>query len=134
MNKIIFILTLFLASTTTIFAQSDEEFTYATSDKQGDNYYVYIESTESNYSKVWIKSITTEKSYKNKKGKLVKTGGGKTMTFVKINCSDREYDSIESTTYNKSGSVINYRDYPIYNEKVIPGSVMSGIFRTVCNE
>ena len=128
--NIIFIITFNLLS----FAQSDEEFIYSTSDVQGSKYYIYIENKESGNDKVWIKRLDPEKTIKNKNGKIIKIGGGSTLNFVKINCSDKEYDQIEKIVYSKSGGVISSNDYHSFGNKVIPGSVMSGIFNSVCTD
>lgn len=131
MKKILYLM-LFLTSTIA-FSQSDEDFSYVTSDVKNNDYYVYIEKT--NYSTVdaWIKKVEPIKTIKNKKGKIVKTGGGHTLQFIQMNCSEREFDIKESITYNKNGEVVSSNDYPSYNNKVVPGTVMAGILKAICN-
>lgn len=116
------------------FSQSDEDFSYATSSKDGIDYFVYIEKTEYDGSKsIWVKSTKPIKTIKNKKGKTVKTGGGKTLTFMKIDCSERTFDILETIEYDKSGNVVkSYNDYS-YGNRIVPGSIMTGIHGYVCD-
>lgn len=116
------------------FSQSDDDFNYAASDNKGNDYYVYIEKVNYSTKEIWIKKTDPIKTIKNKKGKYVKTGGGYTLSFLIVNCSDKEYDSKQTIKYNKSGDVVDSNDFPSYSNKVVPGSVMSGIFDFVCTD
>jgi len=116
------------------FSQSDEDFEYAAKDVNGSEYYVYIEKVNYSTKDVWIKVTKPLKTIKNKKGKYVKTGGGYTLTFMTINCDERKFDIMESHTYDKNGNVISNDDFPSYNNKVVPGSVMSGVFSFTCTD
>ena len=130
----LFYLTLFLLMFNFSFSQSDEDFTYSTSDKKGCDYYIYIEKVNYSTTEVWVKRIEPLKTVKNKSGKYVKTGGGYVLQFMIINCSDREYDVRNRISYDRNGNVVESDDYVSYNNKVIPGSVMSGVFDSVCTE
>ena len=129
-----FFFSIFLLMSNYGFSQSDNDFLYARSDTKGGDYYVYIEKAEYGSKEIWIKKTEPLKTVKNKKGKYVKTGGGHTLQFVIIDCSNRKYDVKQRITYDKSGDVVDNNDFPSYDNKVIPGSVMSGIFDFVCSE
>lgn len=131
--KKFFISSIFFLISNLGFSQSDSDFRYATSDTKGGDYYVYVEKTEYGSKEIWIKKIEPEKTIKNKKGKYIKTGGRHTLSFVIINCSNREFDVKQRITYDKTGNVVENNDFPSYGNKIVPGSVMSGIYDFVCN-
>lgn len=125
---------LFLYFANLSFSQTDEDFILAASAKDGSEYYVYIEKVNYDSKDIWVKNPIPVKSVKNKKGKLIKSGGGYTLAFMKVNCSDREYDLIQTIAYDKNGNVKENYENDSYGNKVIPGSIMSGIFEYVCTE
>lgn len=117
------------------FSQSDDDFALAATSKDGTDYYVYVEKTNDDESKaLWIRHTTAVKSFRNKKGKNVTTGGEKTLIFINLNCREREFDMLQRVVYNPNGKLIHHdQDYDMSN-KIIPGSVMSGICEFVCSE
>lgn len=135
MKTKLFITFIFFLITNYSFSQSDEDFQLASVATDGTEYYVYVEKTAYDGTKeIWVRSTKAIKSIKNKKGKIVKTGGEKTLTFMKIDCTEREYDVIEIVIYNRQGNVISQdQDYDS-SKKIVPGSVMSGIYDFVCSD
>lgn len=114
------------------FAQSNDDFTYAATDTSNIDFYFLIEKVTDSYKEVWIKAISPEKTIKNKKGKYIKTGGGHKLSFMNIYCDDRKFDALETVSYDKNGKVTGSNYEPNYDNRVIPGSVMSAIFESIC--
>lgn len=131
MKTKLLLLVFFLLSINKIYSQSDE-FTYVSSDTKGEDYFVLIEKTNENSVELWIKNTVPIKYKMNKKQKKIKTGGGYCLTFVTINCNESSYDLGESISYYENGSVKNKSNFPTFDNKVIPGSIMSSIFNSVC--
>jgi hypothetical protein len=115
------------------FSQLGENFSYATSGTDGTDYFVLIEKVTDSSKEVWVKKINPTKTVKNKKGNYIKTGGGHSMTFIIIDCSEKKYDIKERIAYDRNGKVIRNDDFPVYENRIVPGSVMSGIYNFVCN-
>lgn len=115
------------------FSQSDEAFSYAASGTDGADYFVLIEKVSDSSKEVWVKKSNPTKTVKTKKGKYIKTGGGHSMTFFIINCSEKKYDIKERIVYDRYGKVTSNDDFPVYENRIVPGSVMSGIYNFVCN-
>ena len=134
MKKKLFFTLVFSLFCTLSFSQSDEDFKYATSDVNGSDYYVYIEKVNYSTKEIWLKVVKPTKKVKNKKGKYVETGGGHTLSFMTINCNEKKFDITETHSYDKNGNVIRNNNYPSYDNKVVPGSVMSGVFSFACSD
>ncbi|TRX12510.1 hypothetical protein FNW11_02950 [Flavobacterium gawalongense] len=134
MKKLFLIMFFFM--TTFSFSQSNDNFTYlcTVSDNKESEYYFYIEKVNYNSKEVWIKKIEPEKTVKNKKGKYIKTGGKEILQFMSINCSEYEFDVKQTISYDRNGNVIKNDTSQNYGNKVVPGSVMAGIFEGVCSE
>ena len=79
----------------------------------------------------WVKLTNPLKTVKHKSGKYIKTGGGYTMQFMKLDCSDKTYSASNGVIYNSSGKVVR-ETFDLYNERVIPGSIMEGVYDFVC--
>ncbi len=133
MNKNVLILLAILLFINVSYSQSDEDFNYATTSKDGTEYYVYIEKTTDYSKEIWVKSLIPAKTIKNKKGKYVKVGGGYNLAFIIISCSKKKYDITQTISYDKNGEVTDNNDFISYDERIVPGSVMSGIYNFVCN-
>lgn len=131
MKKIIFTIAIFIISINTIFAQSDE-FTLVGTTNDGEEYYALVQKTNDYSTELWLKKIEPIKTIKNKSGKLIKVGGGYNLTYTTIKCGDFTYDLGESITYYKNGNVKNTIDIDSYDNKVVPGSIMSAVFKYVC--
>ena len=86
-----------------------------------------------NTKNFWVKMTNPIKTIKNKSGKYIKSGGGYTLQFMKLDCSYKTYSATDGVTYNSSGKVVR-ETFDLYNERVIPGSIMEGIYRYVCIE
>ncbi len=135
MRTILHLTTLFLLSSLSLSAQTDEDFELASVSSDGTSYYVYIEKTNFDNSKnTWIKYTSPIKKIKNKKGKIIETGGEKTLMFMKIDCEDHEYDLLNITVYKKNGELKHSDDTYEFGNKIIPGSVISNIYDHVCNK
>lgn len=113
------------------FAQSDE-FTLVGTTNDGEEYYALVQKTNDYSTELWLKKIEPIKTIKNKSGKLIKVGGGYNLTYTTIKCGDFTYDLGESITYYKNGNVKNTIDIDSYDNKVVPGSIMSAVFKYVC--
>ena len=122
---------LFFIFLNTSFAQTDE-FTLVGSTNDGEEYYVLIQKTSDYATEIWVKKMEPIKTIKNKSGKLIKVGGGYNLTYTTIKCGDFTYDLGESITYYKNGNVKNNLDIDTYDIKVVPGSIMSAVFKYVC--
>ncbi|RZJ33826.1 MAG: hypothetical protein EOO51_12365 [Flavobacterium sp.] len=121
-----------LLSAATSYGQTDEDFSLASIGTDGTEYYVFIEKSNYSTKDIWVKYTENVRSIKNKKGKMVKIGGEKTMSFMTINCSEREYDLIQTTVYSRDGTFLKQREIRDYGNKIVPGSVMAGICDYVC--
>lgn len=53
---------------------------------------------------------------------------------MKINCSERKYNLIQTVVYNRLGNVTSEAENFDFDKKIIPGSVMSGIYDFICSE
>lgn len=133
MNKNLLILLAILLFINVSYSQSDEDFNFVTTSKDGTEYYVYIEKNTEYSKEIWVKSLIPTKTIKNKKGKYVKIGGGYNLAFIIMSCSKKKYDINQTVSYNKDGKVTENSDFPSYDKKIVPGSVMSGIYDFVCN-
>lgn len=130
---------IFILSFLPIHSFSQEDFKYATSSKDGTDYYIKIVEKDSEYGllplKVWVKNTNKTKTFKNKKGKLVTTGGGYTLVLMEISCRSKTYIIKQSVTYNNAGNVTESDDnYSPISKEIVPGSVMEGIFDSACSE
>ena len=111
----------------------DDGFQYVTTSKEGSNYSILIEKSKFNTTEIWVKNSVPLKTKKNSKGKLIKIGGGYVMTYMAINCENKEFNVEEKVSYNSKGEVINSDKFGSYGNKIVPGSVMSAIYKFVCN-
>lgn len=115
------------------FSQSDDEFQYVTSSKDGSEIYILFEKDSNGIKEFWIKIMFKEKNSKGKNGKIIKSGGGYMLEYIKMDCSEKEYSSTNAVIYDKNGdSKKRPIYYDSYNEKVIPGTVMSGVYKYFC--
>ena len=132
--KNLFFIFLFLLPVT-IFSQ--DSFEYVTKATDNSKYYVKIVDTNVSGNQVicdiWVKIEKPSKQRKNKYGKIISVGGGKTLNFIKFYINENgsnQYSRITTTEYNSAGNV-TYQDQKeeIFAEKeyVIPGSVMEAI-------
>lgn len=129
--KVLAILVMGLVS---IQGYAQEGFTYAFSVKDGEYYYKIKRDTSFGLSKeVWIMDIEKPKTIKNKKGKYVKTGGGKILHLMDISCSSQTYQIKSSVKYNSKGKVISSDNSPSFSEYIVPGTVMEGLYDEICN-
>lgn len=135
MNKYTFISLYILLFVNVSYSQSYEDFNYVTTSIDGSEFYVYIEKNTGNTKEVWVKNLKPTKTIKNKKGKYVKVGGSYDLIFYTLYCSQKKYDATQIVSYNKYGNVTknSNSDFQSYDNRVIPGSVMSLIFDYVCN-
>jgi hypothetical protein len=53
---------------------------------------------------------------------------------MNIKCGDSTYDLGESITYYENGNVKSNIDMSSYENRVVPGSVMSAIYDFVCSD
>lgn len=132
MKKIIFSFLLLFVSFSS-FSQSDDDFIYVTSSKSGDDFYVYMENSNDETKKFWIKINYPTITVKGKNGKNIKKVGGKAVYYVVMNCTDKTYSTSNMVLYDGYG---NAKKRPAhldtYGDRVIPGSVTNGIYRYVC--
>ncbi|WP_149208049.1 surface-adhesin E family protein [Flavobacterium johnsoniae] len=129
--KKIFFLALFIMICNKSFSQSDE-FQYVTSAKDGTEIYLYFEKGNDDIKEFWLKIINPTKTVKNKKGQLIKTGGDSSVQFYKLDCSEKRYSTSDGVIYDRSGKVIQKIYTDSYDDKIIPGTVMSSVYRYVC--
>lgn len=130
MKKVLLTILFFIISSKS-FSQNDE-FQYVVSAKDGTEVYILFEKDNYGIKEFWAKMVLPVKNVKNKKGKLIKIGGGYTLEFFKMNCSDKTYSTSDGIKYNENGDVIQTNYLESYNEKVIPGTVMSAVCRYIC--
>jgi hypothetical protein len=130
MKKILLTLLFFIVYSKS-FSQNDD-FQYVVSAKDGTEVYVLFEKDNYGIKEFWVKMIPPFKNVKNKKGKLIKTGGGYTLEFFKMNCSDKTYSTSDGIKYNQNGDVVQTNYYETFDEKIIPGTVLSGVYKYIC--
>lgn len=130
MKKILYTILFFILYSKS-FSQNDE-FQYVTSTKDGTEIYLYFEKDNDGIKEFWLKIIHPIKTAKNKKGKLIKTGGESILQFYKLNCSEKRYSTSDGVIYDRNGKVIQNIYTDSYDDKVIPGTVMSAVYRYVC--
>lgn len=133
MRKILILFTIVLSA----YLHSQQNvFQYATTDKKGVDYYYKLEgnSLYGISQKVWIKYTAESKQVKNKKGKLISSGGGKVLTLFDISCQNNTYQILNTIKYNKHGEVIWSNNIPSSIENVVPDSLMEGIYETICSK
>ncbi|AIN75171.1 hypothetical protein O8E88_000461 [Flavobacterium psychrophilum] len=131
MKKILFIFLLFISIKS--FSQSDDEFQYITSSASGTQVYVHFEKDNYGTKEFWLKMTEPVKSTKGKNGRIIKTGGGYTLEYIKMNCSEKEYSSSNGVQYYKNGNSKHRPEYYDSNdEKIIPGSIMTAVYKFIC--
>ena len=133
MKKILFAFLLLIISNKS-FSQSDDEFQYVTKSTDGTEVYIHFEKENYGTKEFWIKWVIPIKSTKNKNGKIIKSGGGHVLEYCKLDCSDKTYSLSDTIKYDRNGKAIGDNYSETYNEKVIPGSVMNGIYRFICEK
>jgi hypothetical protein len=131
MKKILFAFLLLIISNKS-FSQSDDEFQYVGESVNGDEVYIHFEKENYGTKEFWIKWILPVKSTKNKNGKIIKSGGGYVLEYCKIDCSEKTYSISDTIKYDKNGNVIANNYSETYQQKVVPGSMMNGIHRFIC--
>lgn len=109
-------------------------FKYVAKSKDGSIYSVIIEKTTYGNTEIWVKNTIPLKTIKNSKGKLVKSGGGHVLTYMVVNCDDKEFTIEEKVIYNSKGDVVKSDKIGSFNNKIVPGSVMSAIYSNICLE
>ncbi|MCA1919044.1 MAG: hypothetical protein LDL38_06565, partial [Flavobacterium piscis] len=72
------------------------------------------------------------KTIKNKKGQLIKSGGDSSVQFYKLDCSEKRYSTSDGVIYDRNGKVSQKIYIDSYNDKIIPGTVLSAVYRYVC--
>lgn len=133
MKAKIYLTLLLILSFSKIYSQN-EEFTYVTSSKNGEYYSVLIIKINDYSTELWVKKTEPIISKKNKSGKIIKTGGGYSLTFMTIKCGDSTYDLGESIAYDQNENIKSNIDIASYENRVVPGSVMSAIYNFVCSD
>lgn len=119
---------------------SQDGFIYSTSSTDGTHFYYKIKDTTEFFNsissvKLWLKYNNKPKRVKTKKGKYITTGGGEVLELLDISCSSQTY-AVESTVkYNSRGQIIYSDDLPkYYSQNIVPGSVMEGVYKDVCQK
>jgi len=130
MKKILPIILLFIISSKS-FSQNDE-FQYVASAKDGTEVYLYFERDNNGTKEFWLKIINPIKTIKNKKGQLIKSGGDSSVQFYKLDCSEKRYSTSDGVIYDRNGKVSQKIYIDSYNDKIIPGTVLSAVYRYVC--
>lgn len=115
MLKKIFILSLLLSSSIS-FSQNDDEFEYVTSSTSGNLIYVHFEKDNYGTKEFWLKITEPSKSIKSKNGKIIKSGGGYTLEYCKMNCTDKDYSISDLVRYDKNG---NPRKTEYYSDEIM---------------
>lgn len=111
---------------------SQEEFKLiGESKKNGEKCYVKIENRQPNKCSVWLK-IEISKTRKNKKGKPYFTYDGYAMTYMVFYCSEKVYDTEDYLVYDKNGTLMQSGNRQSYHERVVPESMVEGIYNYVC--
>lgn len=113
---------------------SQDGFTYATTAKDGTEFYYKIKDIDNGFStEVWIKSYEKAKKVKNKKGKYITVGGGYTLSLLEIFCYSQTYKIKALVKYNSRGQVVSSDNIgSVISENIVPGSVMESIYNEVC--
>lgn len=129
------LLLLFLFFSSFIYAQENMNWKYLGDTNDGSEIYMKIENNDSYQKHAWIKTKKAFSSKKNKKDKIIKIGGGSTIGYWIVNCSEKTYSITNRISYNSKGTVISESDQ--YNdpsdERVIPDTVGEAIFTNICN-
>jgi hypothetical protein len=132
MNPKILITVAFILAANLIYSQPDADYKYVTTSVDGDEYFVYIEQVANNGSKeFWLKINTP---LKDLKGKKRKDGGQTALFLVRMECSTREYDNLELIIYDKKGKVYSSKKDVSFDNRVVPGSTMNGVYDYVCGK
>ncbi|POS00663.1 hypothetical protein Q361_1332 [Flavobacterium croceum DSM 17960] len=132
MKKLLFTI-LILAISSKTFSQTDDEFQYVTSSKSGNEVYIHFEKDNYGTKEFWLKMTEPIKTTKNKNGKIIKTGGGYSLEYITMDCSEKEYGSSNAVKYDRNGNPTQRPDYyDTHGEKIIPGSVMSAVHKYIC--
>lgn len=118
-----------------ILAFSQEGFEYATTSRDGTEYFIKtVDDSQEDYTKIWMKNYNKTKTIKNKKGKIVQTGGGYTLALLELSCDLKTYAILRVLEYNKNGTVISSNEaFSPTHKEIIPDSVISGVFNSVCS-
>ncbi len=115
------------------FSQSDDEFQYITSSTSGTEVYVHFEKDNNGTKEFWLKMTEPLKTVKSKNGKIINTGGGYTLEYINMNCNEKDYSSSNALKYDKKGTASQRPEYyDTYDVKIVPGSVMSAVYRYIC--
>ncbi|QSW89945.1 hypothetical protein J0383_03790 [Flavobacterium endoglycinae] len=130
MKKILFTAFLLIVFSKS-FSQTDE-FQYVTSGQDGTEVYLFFERDNDGYKEFWLKLVSPTKTVKNKKGKLIKTGGDSTLQFYKLDCSEKTYSTSDGVIYNRNGEAIKKIYINSYDDKIIPGTILSAVYKFVC--
>lgn len=130
--KTIFSVLILLLITNICFSQSNS-YQFVTNDKNGNSFYVKFEREKFGIKEIWIKMIFPKKEVRETYGARYKISTGYGVSYVKINCIEREFATVFATKYDKNGNVIK-QDKVSYIEyqKIIPESLMEVIYRYVC--
>lgn len=134
MKKLLFTLFMLIVSTKS-FSQSNDEYQYVTLSSDGSTYYVHLELCTQDTKKFWLKIISPNKTSKSKSGKIIKKGGDFTVKYLSVDCSFKEYTIYEESNFDKNGNLISseqFSSYDRYSERIMPGTVMSAIYKYVC--
>lgn len=132
MKKTIFTFLLLLISFIS-YSQSSDDFIYVTTSVDKNDFYVLLEKNDDNTKEFWLKSVNPTKYVKGKNGKRVLTGGGYSLEYIIMDCSDKTYSTSNMVSYQKN-KVTSRPDYlNTFNERIIPGSVMSAVYLYVCD-
>ena len=120
---------------TSMFAQENNEWKYIANAQDGSEIYVKMESTNSYLKEAWVKMTNPVKSNKTKTGKIIKSGGGYSLGYWKVNCEEKTFSLSSRMTYSSKGNVISQGEE--YNdprdERIIPDTVGEAIFKYICN-
>lgn len=126
---------LFLLIPIFTFSQEDFDWKYIGDTKDGSEVYVKIESIDSYSKEAWVKMTNPIVSKKTKSGKVVKSGGGYTLSYWEVDCGDKKISVSNRMAYSSRGNVIaqgeKYND--LSNERVIPDTVGEAIFKYICS-
>ena len=130
MKKILFTAFLLIVFSKS-FSQTDE-FQYVTLGQDGTEVYLFFERDNDGYKEFWLKLVSPTKTVKNKKGKLIKTGGDSTLQFYKLDCSEKTYSTSDGVIYNRNGEAIKKIYINSYDDKIISGTILSAVYKFVC--